>query len=177
MHFYHQFSTTLILTSLWSSSWLSKGSPDGFTTSTDDSNSYYLDGISITRGSPRQHLWSYVIAIQENHYNSVTNPGVKICPCGATSTMQVPSFVGSDYYCESGCPGMYNHSTIYSDDVLWDGQQCGTLETNCCTIPNQPWFHKVLDTPSSDNIEIRLCIDSSTADENVLVSLYDIYVK
>ena len=120
------------------------------------------------------NIWSYVIGIQENNYN---NAGLKICSCGATSTMEVPSFVGSDYYCESGCPGIYSNPTIYSNDVLWDEQQCGVLEANCCTIPNQPWFHKVLDTPSIDDIEIRLCTDQHTGDENVLVSLYDIYVK
>ena len=44
-------------------------------------------------------------------------------------------------------------------------------------IPDQPSFHKVLDTTTSDGIEIRLWINQPTGDENILVSLYDIYVK
>ena len=92
--------------------------------------------------------------------------------------MQVPAFVGSDYYCESGCPaGDFDYSTIHFQDILWDGQQCGLIETACCTIPDQPWFHKILDTPSDDEIEIRLCVNQPTSNENVLVSLYEIYTK
>ena len=154
-----------------------KGSPDAFLTGQTDINGIYVEGVSITRGSPRQHVWTYAIGLQENYYYSSSSPGIYICPCGATSTQQVPSFVGSDYYCESGCPDNFQLSTIYSNDVLWDGQQCGVLETDCCTAPNQPWFHKVLDTATSDAIEIRMCINQPTGNENVLVSLYDVYVK
>ena len=154
-----------------------KASPDAFSRGVTDINKAYVDGISITRGTPRQHVWTYAIVLQENKIHDPRNPGAHICPCGATSTQQVPSFVGSDYYCESGCPDDFQFNTIYSNDVLWDGQQCGVLETDCCTIPNMPWFHKVLDTATSDGIEIRLCINQPTSDENVLVSLYDIYVK
>ena len=137
-----------------------------------------MDGISITRGSPRQHVWTYAIGLQENlHVSFNPDPGSDICPCGATSTQQVPSFVGTDYYCESGCPGTFDGTTIHSSDVLWDGEQSGILETDCCTNTDQPWFHKVLNTTTIDNIEIRLCIDQQTNDENILVSLYDIYVK
>ena len=143
-----------------------KGTPDGL--SLKDINEAYVDGVSITRGSPRQHVWTYVAGYGEMIYP---------CPCDAGSEQQVPSFVGSDYYCESGYSGNSGSlSAIYWDDVLWDGQQCGGLETDCCT-PGQPWFHKVLSAQSSDSIEIRLCIDENTDNENSLVSLYEIYVK
>ena len=65
------------------------------------------------------------IGLQENLYlyHSPTKPGIAICPCGSSSIQPVPSFVSSDYYCEPGCPGLFNISTIYYDDILWDGQQ------------------------------------------------------
>ena len=116
----------------------------------------------------------YAIAIQENLFPKNLD---YICPCNNASLMQVPSFVGSDYYCESGCLGLLDFVTIHFQDLLWDGQQCGLIETVCCTAPNQPWFHKILDTPSIDEIEIRLCVDQDTGNENVLVSLYEIYTK
>ena len=152
------------------------GSPDGFLNS-DDIDSIYLDGVSITRGSPRQHVWSYVIAIVDNQYEfpGTTNEGKKICPCGNTSIMQVPFFVGNDYY--YGCQGQYDTSPFHWNDVDWNGEQCGMLETDCCTTPGEPWFHKVLDAPTMDDIEIRICIDQHTNDENVLLSLYEIYVQ
>ena len=151
-----------------------KGSPDAFWTGQTGIDEIYVDGISITHGSPRQHVWTYAIGLQENFYYS---SGSFICPCGATSKQQVPSFVGSDYYCESGCPSNFDHVTISSDDVLWDGKQCGVLETDCCTSADQPWFFKVLDTTTSGSIEIRLCQDGPTSNENILVSLYEVYVK
>ena len=43
--------------------------------------------------------------------------------------------------------------------------------------PGLPWFHKTLSTPTSDYIELRLCCDQTTSDEDVPVSLYKIYVK
>ena len=152
-----------------------KGSGNGFGDSFNSSiDKPYLDGISITRGSPKQHVWSYIIGVQENYLPDDLR---YICPCNNASLMQVPSYVGSDYYCESGCPGMLDFFTIHFQDVLWDGQQCGLIETACCAPPNQPWFHKILDAPSNDDIEIRLCIDQDTSNENTLVSLYEIYTK
>ena len=151
-----------------------KGSTDAFyPVLTGSINGIYVDGVSITRGSPRQNMWTYATGLQENLYGSESY----IYPCGATSKQQVPSFVGSDYYCESGCPGYYDLTTFHSNDVLWDGEQCGVLETGCCVNTDQPWFHKVLDTTKDDAIEIRLCIDGPTNNENILVSLYDMYVK
>ena len=91
--------------------------------------------------------------------------------------MPVPPFVGDDYYCESGRYSEPVYQTIYWDDILWDGKQCGLLETDCCNFPLQPWFHKVLNKSSVDSIEIRMCIDQGTIDENILVSLCDIYIK
>ena len=91
--------------------------------------------------------------------------------------MSVPSFVGSDYYCESGDPDNFDSTTFLAHDILWDGKQCGVLETGFCGIPGQPWFHKVLDTPLSDRLEIRLCLDQPTNNENILVSQYELYIK
>ena len=157
-----------------------KGTPDAFFISPShlysiNLDGHYVDGVSITRGSPRKHVWAYAIGqIQENP----TYDSNLLCPFGPASTQQVPSFVGSDYYYESGNTGGPSDPTIYSNDVLWDGEQCGPLETGCCSSTDQPWFHKVIDDgPSNDNMEIRLCVDEGTSNENVLVSSYEIYVK
>ena len=61
-------------------------------------NSYYVDGISITHGNPREHIWTYAAGLQEN-FISVQSNGPPECPCTCAtgSTQTVPSFVGSDY--------------------------------------------------------------------------------
>ena len=37
----------------------------------NDINSYYVDGISITRGSPRQHVWTLMAVLLEAHSDAV----------------------------------------------------------------------------------------------------------
>ena len=128
--------------------------------------------MSITQGSPRQHIWTNAIGIQD----TISNSGLNECPCTPGIFMQSPpSFVGSDYFCESGCPGYHDFTTFYAADPLWDGEGCGALEEECCAAPGLPWFHKVLDAPTTDYIEMRLCIDEATTNENVLISSYEIY--
>ena len=36
------------------------GSPDAFHTETNDIDSYYVDGVSITQGHPRKHVWTLI---------------------------------------------------------------------------------------------------------------------
>ena len=134
-----------------------KGSPDAFWgRSRVNSNGNYVDGISITSGSSRKHLWAYVAGHQENFIHS---SGQYECPCSTGSTQHPPSAVGHDYFCESGVPGHYNLNTFYSNDRLWDGEQCGVIERGCCRASGLPWFHKTLPSPTNDYIELRLITD------------------
>ena len=136
-------------------------------------DSYYVEGISITHGSPRQHIWTLAAGRDE------TGTDNSRCPCNTGSTDSVPSFVGDDYFCESGTSS--NPSSpwqLYSDDPLWDGKGCGGNEGPCCirNTPGMPWFHKVLNSHTTDDIEMRVCADYSTT-EDAPVSLYELYVK
>ena len=144
-------------------------------------NSYYVDGVSITRGSPRQHVWTLMAGLNEASFYHFTNDGRYNCPCsqGSPQNSTLQSFIGNDYYCESGNPatdGTYQH-ILYTSDPLWDGKGCGSLEGNCCTAPGLPWFHKVLNTTTTDYLELRVCADESTVYDDTPVSFYEIYVK
>ena len=139
-------------------------SPDGvfrFNSNNENNiNAPYIDGVSLTYGDPRKHLWSFFAA----HAGPTRS-----CPCSYLSSLPSPSIVGEDYYCES--------NNIPSDDDLWDGKDCWTQEEDCCKNPNLPWFSKTLPEPTSDDIELRVCCDQDTDDEDVPVHFYDIYVK
>ena len=153
-----------------------KGNPDGLWRSNqvnDILNKNYVDGISITRGSPRKHVWSYVAGVQENFIGGISD---YVCPCSTGSTQQIPSAVGNDYFCESGNPG-HSSSNTFFNDRLWDGEQCGAIERGCCNAAGLPWFHKTLSSPTRDHIELRLCCDEGTGNEDVPVGLYEIYTK
>eukprot|EP00731_Ephydatia_muelleri_P003802 Em0001g3802a len=133
---------------------------------------YYVDGVSVTYGSPgnRRHVYTYAVGIREANFNRYS------CPC--TGGDPIPSFVGSDYYCESGNPGpsaIGNY--VYSSDVLWDGQQCGGDESTCCNPPDLPWFCKTFPTPISEDLEVRICTDQELNDENVAIESFELYIQ
>ena len=148
------------------------GSPDGFIGS-QTIDEIYMNGVSITHGtSPRSHIWSYVAGVTERSpYHQGNN-----CPCSPEAGTGPQPFVGDDYYCESGNPSdEFVPNKLYDNDPLWDGQQC---EGTCCTGTNSPpWFSVQLPAPTTDMIEVRICGDESTNNEDTLIEVLDIFVK
>ena len=104
-------------------------SPDAVNSHSGNLNGEYVDGVCITRGSPRQHVWTLMAGVSE-----LVRP-LDACPCSAGSTVQVESFIGSHYYCESGNPAAAAASVLYTSYPLWDGQGCHSNETACYTAP------------------------------------------
>ena len=150
-----------------------KGTTNGVLTNVNDINGVYLDGVSITRGSPRKHVWSYIAGYRSNGASSHT------CPCntGATNTNTVQSFVGEHYYCESGTDSDPSQ-VVYTADPLWDGNNCPSNEAPCCTGTGLPWFFRDYGNATiTDYIELRVCGDSGYGNEDTPVQLYEIYVK
>ena len=146
----------------------------------NDINSYYVDGVSITRGSPRQHVWTLIAGLHQSSKDANSNDYRFNCPCSPNSPQNstLQSFIGNDYFCESGSPTTDGsaHTTLYTHDPLWDGKGCG-IEGACCTAPGLPWFHKVLSTTTTDYLELRVCGDEGSGNEDSPVSFYELYVK
>ena len=135
-------------------------------------NGDYVDGVSITRGSPRQHVWTLMAGFSDSRSSPLS------CPCNTGSTVSVQSFIGNNYFCESGNTDSFAYNTLYTSDPLWDGQGCGSLESPCCNVPGIPWFHRDYgNTTTTDYIELRVCGDEGTDNEDVPVSYYEIYVQ
>ena len=118
-------------------------------------DSYYLDGISLTHGSPRKHIWSFI----RDNKNQSSN---------------IQSFIGNDYFCED--TAQPPQPLFYTADPLWDGKNCDQ-EPTCCNREGFPWFHKVMNTITSDYIELRVCCNQDTYDEDVPFGLYELYIK
>ena len=122
----------------------------------------YLDGVSVTYGSPRQHIWS----LAAGHGPVPGYPGFYRCPCDTanrTNAPLPPSFVGDDYFCD----GVYN-------GALWDAANCTTA---CCTFNSPPYFIRTLPTPTSDDIEVRICTDESMGNEPISVAELQLLVQ
>lgn len=138
------------------------GTPDQFrshgTITSADQN--YVDGVSVTHGNPRNHIWTFAAGIRNQND----------CPCSTRTSSQIqPSFVGNDYFC------VPKSST---DIPLWDGQPCTT--SLCCSFNSPPWFSVTLPTATSDDIEVRICGDEEPRgkdSENTPIGLLEIYVQ
>ena len=104
---------------------------------------------------------------------------IHICPCSVGSVVPVQSFVGDNYFCESGVTQVKSiQQQLYTSDPLWDGQGCGSLESPCCNVTGIPWFHRDYgNTTTTDYIELRMCGDEGTENEDAPVSYYEIYVQ
>ena len=133
----------------------------------------YIDGVSITHGVPRNHIWSFASGVTEFNISSIYS-----CPCSHNYRGPTQhSFVGNHYFCESGNPNRHaSRGTVYPDDKLWDGQQC-SHEGTCCTSTSLPYFIRELPNPTSDDIEVRICGDEGTETEGTPVELVQIYVQ
>ena len=150
-----------------------KGTTDAFfnALNNEDIDGPYIDGVSLTNGAPtnRTHIWSFASAL--NTHSSETSSS---CPCSNTMTdwpYQVPSFIGNNYFCDSGLAALASW-----DDPLWDGKGCGATST-CCEFNNPPWFYAKLPATTSDDLELRICRDEPQVNENVLVSFIELYVS
>ena len=72
-----------------------KGSPDAVDSrGPQDINQEYVDGVSISRGNPRKHVWTFMAALQENSFYTT---GDHECPCAPNNSVTPQSFVGNDY--------------------------------------------------------------------------------
>ena len=130
----------------------------------------FVDGIVLSHGSPRVHIWTFVAA-HDQYSTTYHQDG---CSCNGNGP--VPPYVGNDYFCDSGYPvNAQPPLNYFTHDPLWDGAGC--VSGSCCTFNSPPWFCKNLSTPTTDDIQLRLCLDEVTGDEDVLFEVVELYVQ
>ena len=143
------------------------GSPDGFLGGNIDN--VYVDGVSITRGRPRNHVWTYAIGFRQ--YNP--SPSPHTCPSTGSGRGQ-SSFVGDKYFCSSGNPGPQWSPELYPTplpaNILGDCADCGNNDLFFCTK---------LDESTTDDLEVRVCTDGADLvnDEDIRIESMDFYVR
>ena len=153
------------------------GTTDGFLAFTRNISSSadenYVDGVSITHGNPRSHIWTFAAGGSE--VNNTSSERGDNCPCSQQGGTQAPSYVGNNYYCESGNSYVFTALKSYISDPLWDGKQC---EGQCCSNgKSPPWFSVELPTLTTDDIEVRICADEGTNNEDTPVSIVEVYIS
>ena len=143
----------------------------------------YVYGVSLTHGqSPRQHIWTFAGALDETAGFSSRSK----CPCvnqNLDPTPTLPGFIGNDYFCDTAFETSWdtvpNYESIQVSDPLWDGEGCGPTSTCCHDSQrnvNPPWFVKTLSSPTSDNIEMRLCSPDGSS-YTTPIEIVELYVQ
>ena len=122
----------------------------------------YLEGVSVTHGArgSRTHIWTFAAGHPP--------PRDPRCPCDTTDRIGAPlppSEVGENYFCSRS-----------TSQRLWTGDSC-TPGNPCCSFHNPPYFSVQLPTPTTDQIELRICTDEILSNEPVLVLFAEIYVQ
>ena len=134
----------------------------------------YVDGISITYGHPRNHIWTF--AASPGGQNNINR-----CPCNSNEEVTTPPFINNDYFCEDGSISTSEDILFNDNNPLWDGNGC-TGSSTCCEFNNPPWFCRQLPEPTTEDIEIRILtfagINSGFLEnEDTPTELIEIYVQ
>ena len=148
-----------------------KGTVDAFQPSNGKSvDDIYAEGLLITQGNPRRHLWTAAVGVNELNHGYTQYQ----CPRDADPFRfdLVPDFVGDNFYCETGVVSGYAVN-IRWDDPLFDGQGCVSATANSCS--KYGWFHRVVNS-SEDDIEVRLCAEDARSREDILVDLVQMWI-
>ena len=138
-------------------------------------NAQYVDGLSFTHGTPRTHIWTFAAGIDQT-ISGIISYSNQRCPCSPGNTFGSPPFIGNDYFCESGVNSSFARGyRLHPDDPLWDGQGC-IYGNPCCSLNNPPWFKKTLPTPTTNDIEMRLCLTNDAYRSNIALEQIELYV-
>ena len=157
------------------------GNTNGFSSYIQDTTTEltenYADGVALYYGTPAEHIWTFVAGTSETRIDG--QQVRRFCPCDRdpSDSIDLPDFMGSNYFCESMNEGFDNSDPdrfgIYAEDVLWDGQNCLT-SSNCCEFNRPPYFVKVLPESTTENIVASICLRNNPAD--IAVEIVEIYV-
>ena len=128
----------------------------------------YVDGVSLTHGpaGSRKHIWTFATSYSDNEMQ-----------CSCSDSRKVPSFVGHDFFCETGSRAESEYDDItFAGDPLWDGEGCDS-QADCCLFNKPPWFCKELSEPTTDDIEMRVCLNEHPVYGDILIEAVDILVQ
>jgi hypothetical protein len=98
-------------------------SPDAFKRLNDKFYGRGLDGVIISHGAQQDYIWSFAAGLTDGNPDHTESN----CPCSIGEETETPTYmyIGEKFYCESGNPtDTFERGQLYSDDRLWDGEQC-----------------------------------------------------
>ena len=124
------------------------GTADAFGRELMNINAAYVDGLSITHGHPRKHIWTFGADYRSRPFTYVP-------------------FIGQDFFLENSGSSHYQR--------LWDGVGCHS--SGYCSKSGQPWFCRQFPVRTTDNIELRVCRDEDRGNEDVGIEQLELYIN
>lgn len=135
----------------------SRGSPVGL-------DGLYVDGLSLTIGVVRRHVFTYAAGGSDH------DEGESQCPClGGASA---PEVVGDQFACESGARDAAEGWLV--GDLLWDDD---LDPTSCDAVAAPSYFVADLGEPVDDPLEARLMADQESTNEDVGLVRLELFVR
>ncbi|HEU0034265.1 MAG TPA: fibrinogen-like YCDxxxxGGGW domain-containing protein [Kofleriaceae bacterium] len=159
---YREVMTTLLA--------FQRGTADGYEGqgSIDDA---YLDGLSITVGTPRQHVASYAVGYDEA--TGCNMMGACTCPC--LGGIAAPAFAPeAARRCEAGALSVSIDGTVVFADPLFDGVE---LPAACAGEGRAEPIQTLLGGATSDPIEARLMRNEIVQAEGLVLSRLELWVR
>ena len=126
----------------------------------------------LPMGKDYRHIFGHLLVD-----SSVEPVGVPIDLIAVPAIPVIQLHLLLDYFCESVETADSFHTDpfqFFPDNALWDGQD---LINPCYGNNNPPWFNKILPTPTTDDIDTYVCLDSSEQLAGIALQLLEIYVR
>ncbi|MCC7110692.1 MAG: hypothetical protein IT382_15470 [Deltaproteobacteria bacterium] len=152
---------------------LGAGGSDAFRDQAPSASERYLDGVALTVGTPRRHLFAFAHGLSDGFG---TDSPASECPCaGGTSP---PTFVGGAYLCEAPRASVLPDGTrLYdNDDVLFDGLLID--DPGCVGAPESaPEFQVALGASSDEALELHVMQSQAPSDEDLAIVAVELWVR
>ena len=134
----------------------------------------YVDGLTITRGVPRRHVFTFAHGCTEVFGDGAT------CGCPCDGGTAAPTFVGTDFRCEepqrSVEPSNTGNRFFDVDDPLFDG---GGIEDATCVgdAESSSSFTIEMADVAADPVELRLMGTEGSGNEDLAVVGLELWIR
>ena len=124
----------------------------------------YINGISITVGSPRKHVWTYAAGLSDGN-------SINVCIINGCCAQ-----IGMLWFYRKLLVGFRELDCYYINNPLWDGAGCGT-DNGCCAQIGMLWFYRKLLVSIAEDFEVRICKENIHQDEDIAVEQIELFIR
>ena len=144
------------------------------TTTSRSLDGVYVDGISITSGNPRKHVWTYAVGLSDDYNYPQYN-----CPCAKPLLGQIFLHLSSVTTIVSQVILEHLNVPLYTIVTHYGMEQVVYLKTVVAImlVTRLPWFFRQFPVTTTGDIEVRICRDETFVDEGVAVKHLQLYVQ